>query len=635
MKRFAKILGWSAGVLVGLIVIAGAMAYVFVTSDAFRNEVENRASAASGRKTSIAKIKIDWGAISHIHIEGVQVANAKWAKSDAMFKAEEIDFEIRLWPLLHGNIVLPRLTLRKPEVFVETNDKDEVNWSMGESPVVAGAAKAVNPGERNQIPLVGQLQIVDGHLSYSDSQRKLALDGTISTATGMAGPQPQAELSLKGKIENQPLVVHFVGGSALMLRDTEKPYPIDLDVTYGGTRLTVKGTLQDPIQWKGANVDLALSGPNLSDIFPLLGIPGPPTPPYKITGKLEREPGIWKLTHTTWHAGDSDLSGDVVIDQRTKPSHLTARLVSQHLAFADLAPLVGASPGKTGNVSTQQKQTEEQLEATGDLFPNIPLHVERLRAMNMDVSLDAKHVVAPEHVPVTALDFRVVIDNGQATVKPLTLAVAGGSIAGEMSIDARTDTPKVQAALRVQSLELGSFFRGSRFFDATQGKIDGRVQLAGTGRSLAQVMGTANGDIDVAMAGGSVSSLMVSLAGLQIVDALVLYIGGDNRIPIDCALARMNFNQGNVVFDKTLLDTQKSVLHVTGQLALSSQLMKIELKADPKKFDLLDFRGPVIAQGKLRDPKISLGRTIPIPTPVIGDAKNVACADLTQQLFSR
>jgi hypothetical protein len=40
-------------------------------------------------------------------------------------------------------------------------------------------------------------------------------------------------------------------------------------------------------------------------------------------------------------------------------------------------PLIGAIPGKRGNVSTQQKQTELQLEASGDLFPNIPLHVER------------------------------------------------------------------------------------------------------------------------------------------------------------------------------------------------------------------------------------------------------------------
>ena len=113
--------------------------------------------------------------------------------------------------------------------------------------------------------------------------------------------------------------MRFVGGSVLMLRDTEQPYPLDLDVTFGATKLKAKGTVQDPFKWTGANVDLTLSGPNLSDIYPLLGIPGPPTPPYTITGKLEREPGLWKFVQSKWRVGESDLTGEVTIDERKKP----------------------------------------------------------------------------------------------------------------------------------------------------------------------------------------------------------------------------------------------------------------------------------------------------------------------------
>jgi uncharacterized protein involved in outer membrane biogenesis len=178
------------------------------------------------------------------------------------------------------------------------------------------------------------------------------------------------------------------------------------------------------------------------------------------------------------------------------------------------------------------------------------------------------------------------------------------------------------------------FFRNSRFFDTTHGKIQGQVALAGSGKSLAQVMSVADGHVEVALNGGSVSSLMVSLAGLQIFDALILYVTGDNRIPILCALGRLNFQHGTVVFDRTLLDTQKSILHVTGQVALQSQVVKVEVKADPKSFDLLDLHGPVIVEGKIRSPSTRIGRVIPIPTPVIGNAKNVACEAATRQLFS-
>lgn len=633
MRRAAKILGWTAGILFGLLVIAAGAVYFVVTSDYVRGQLESRASDFTGRKTQIAKVAVDWGWTANVKLEGIEVANAKWGKAPYMLKVDQVDFDIRLWPLLGGNLVLPRLVLRKPEVQVETGDKEQLNWSMGETPVVTGAAKALEPDSRFDAPVIGRLEITEGKLGYRDPKRKLELDGTVSTATGKA--EDEAELLLKGKLEGQPLEVRFKGGSVLMLRDTEQPYPLDLDVAFGGTKLKMKGTVQDPFKWTGANVDLTLSGPNLSEIYPLLGIPGPPTPPYTITGKLDREPGVWKFGQSKWRVGESDLTGEVAIDERKKPPFLTAKLVSQKLVFEDLAPLVGATPARKTNVSPKQAQTQAQLEATGDLFPNVPLHVEKMRAMNMDVTLDAKRVIAPPWLPVQALAFRVKIQDGNAVVQPLTLSVmGGGTIAGELGIDARTDDPKVKANLRATDIELKNFFRESRYFDATQGKIQGRVALAGNGRSLAQVMGSANGYMAFALGGGSVSSLMVSLAGLQIFDALVIYVTGDNRIPIKCAVGRLNFQQGNVAFDRTLLDTQKSVLHVKGQLSLKSQALKAEVDADPKSFDLLDLHGAVMIEGKLRAPQISLGRVIPIPTPVFGNAKDVPCAGLTQQLLA-
>ena len=644
MARMLRILAWTAGVLVALVGVAIGTIYFYVTSDDFRGRIESHASALSGRKTTIADVSIDWGLTSHVHLSGVQLANADWGKEPHMLKAEQVDFEIRLWPLLAGDLVLPSLVLRKPEIVVEKGDEDRLNWELAEAPAAAaGAKEAVGPDNPFETPMIARLEATDGKPSYRDRKRKLELDGTVSTAMGQAGDQPQARLELEGKLEDRPLALRFVGGSVVMLRDTEQPYPLDLDVTFGATKLKAKGTVMDPFQWTGADVELSLSGHDLADIYPLLGIPGPPTPPYNVSGKLHREAGVWKFVQGKWHVGDSDLTGDVLVDTRRKPGHLTAKLVSQKLVFADLAPLVGVPPDKPGgNVSPQQRRTQQRLEATGDLFPNVPLKVEKLRAMNMDVTLDARRVMAPSYLPVQALSFRVVVQDGVATAKPLTLILLGGGqgagagkIAGELTVDARTDTPKVRTSLVLSDVELRNFFRDSRYFDATYGKVQGRVVLAGTGRSIAQVMATADGYMAAALGGGSVSSLMVSLAGLQIFDALILYVTGDNRIPIKCAIGRLNFNNGTVTFDRTLLDTQKSVLRVQGQASLITQAVKAEVDADAKQFDLLNLHGAVLVHGKLRQPHVSLGRVFPIPTPVIGTAKDVACGQATRQLFSR
>ena len=103
----------------------------------------------------------------------------------------------------------------------------------------------------------------------------------------------------------------------------------------------------------------------------------------------------------------------------------------------------------------------------------------------------------------------------------------------------------------------------------------------------------------------------------------------EQRIPIVCAMGRLDFWQGTATLTKTLLDTQKSVLDVQGQVALQSQVVNVQVKAHPKSFDLLDLHGPVIIEGKLCSPNVSIVRSIPIPTPVFGNAKNVDCAGLT------
>ena len=145
-------------------------------------------------------------------------------------------------------------------------------------------------------------------------------------------------------------------------------------------------------------------------------------------------------------------------------------------------------------------------------------------------------------------------------------------------------------------------------------------------------MAVANGDVELAMTGGTVSDLMVSLAGLQLADALILSIQ-DHRIAIGCALGRLNFQNGTARFDRTLFDTRKSVLHVDGWVSLAQQAVDVRINADPKKFDLLDLNGPVEVKGKIRSPKVSIRPVLPIPHPVVGTAKDVPCAALTGGLM--
>ena len=64
------------------------------------------------------------------------------------------------------------------------------------------------------------------------------------------------------------------------------------------------------------------------------------------------------------------------------------------------------------------------------------------------------------------------------------------------------------------------------------------------------------------------------------------------------------------------------------------QATKMKISSDPKKWDLLDLHAPVLLDGKILDPHISIGRKIPIPLPDFGGAKDAPCDQLTRQIMN-
>jgi hypothetical protein len=127
--------------------------------------------------------------------------------------------------------------------------------------------------------------------------------------------------------------------------------------------------------------------------------------------------------------------------------------------------------------------------------------------------------------------------------------------------------------------------------------------------------------------------MMISLANLQLGSVLILYVTGDDRIPLHCATTKMVLDHGTVTFDRTLLDTTHSVLHFAGKATLGDQMLDARLTADPKKGDLLDLHSAVLIKGKLRDPDISLAKKIPIPAPELGGSKGVECDQAIKDLL--
>src|SRR3546814_9462574 len=67
---------------------------------------------------------------------------------------------------------------------------------------------------------------------------------------------------------NAPISGRFIGGSVLTLRDAAEPYPVDLKLQNGDTKVALHGTLKNPVAFSGARLKLDFRGNNIADLYP-------------------------------------------------------------------------------------------------------------------------------------------------------------------------------------------------------------------------------------------------------------------------------------------------------------------------------------------------------------------------------
>ena len=119
-------------------------------------------------------------------------------------------------------------------------------------------------------------------------------------------------------------------------------HAIDLIADVGNTHAKATGTLLDPVHVSKLDLELALHGKDLSDLFPIVGIPLPPTPAYQLAGHLLHHDDVWTFRQFSGRVGESDVAGEFTVDRTRAVQVVRADLVSDNLRLSDLAGLIGA-----------------------------------------------------------------------------------------------------------------------------------------------------------------------------------------------------------------------------------------------------------------------------------------------------
>ena len=251
-----RTLRWTAvglGALVAIVVLALA----FMDWNLLKHPLERVASAKSGRTVTIAGDlgAHIWSWTPTVTVNGLTIGNPPWEAGRPMAKIERVELRLKLLPLLKGDVILPRVALLKPDVYLHQDRLGRANWTFENK----APTNAPNSGP-TRLPVVRDLLIESGKLTLADDLRRLKVDGTIQAHETASKEDPKPfRIEGKGTINDQPFELRIAGGP-LMNLEPEHPYPFNLDITAGDIRVNSDGRVLKPFSMAGLDFDVTLSG---------------------------------------------------------------------------------------------------------------------------------------------------------------------------------------------------------------------------------------------------------------------------------------------------------------------------------------------------------------------------------------
>lgn len=592
---------------------------LFFPWDTLRGPANRYVSNRLGRHFEITRhLNVHLGRITTVRVDGLELANPEWAKKPYLLKATAAEFDVALWPLLRGEVVLPRVSLTEPQVGLQIESDGRRTWALSRNTADAGAA-----------PQIGSLIVDKGAVNYLSTsqgadllvQFSIAADTSAPMAASVSAVIMPLSFEATGKWKNEVFSASGRTGSVLQLSEgMNAAFPIALSVATGKTTLKAQGSVENLSQFSGLDATFDLDGRNLEDIYKLAGVVLPSTPPYKLRGKLSKHGKLWSAIEIQGVLGSSDINGDLHFDTSGPVALLTGKLQSKLLDFQDLRPVIGIPakssivalvPRPSGGMSSRQ-QKATPAKSAGKVLPTATLDLVRLKAMNADVIYSAADIRHVAQLPLDKGSVHVKLANGVLQLEPIALGVAGGSLAGQIRIDSNVLPAAFETRLDVRAVQFNKLFPTVETTKNSFGKISGQINLKGRGNSAAQMLGSASGDVAVLMGKGEISNILLEFIGLDAGEVIKFLLKGDHNVRLLCSAAAFEVKQGLMTSKVILLDSTDTVIHGHGQISLGNETLDLTLYPQPKDHSILSFRSPLKIAGTFASPsagpdKVALG----------------------------
>lgn len=644
-----------ACIIVAIIILVIVLPFVINPND-FKPQIVRAVHNKTGRELSIpGNIKLSIFPWLGAEIGQMSLSNAPGFGNTPFASINEADIHVKFWPLLRGKIEVGTVKLDGLNLDLERNANGRSNWQdildhfKSTSPSSASTSRSSGNGLAN-LQMQG-FTLGDSGLTWKDAQKHQQY--TLSNINmDMGAFQSGKPVSLSTGFDfngTNPQVSGHVDFKGTLVADlVQKIYNLNT----AKLTLTAKGDavpghqVQAQLMWQQAALNMqtgtvAVDGLNVS----AYGVKAE----VSVEGKgLHGNPGFngsAKLAPFSPRAVFTALGRPNLVNTRDPKALAQASgsfnfvgtrnsLVLQELSFKlDDTSLTGSAAVKdlktralSFNLNLDQLDADRYLppqKAATPVKPREPVDINKvsipvrtLRSLNMEGQLHiGQFTLLNAHTSNVSIGLSA--HQGVVEVKPFAAELYGGTLAGNVKVDARSNTPIVNEDLNLANIQMGTLVQDMFKLKRLSGTANLKMNTRALGPTVGEMRHTLSGHMSFAFKNGAIEGVNVWDA-IERAYALVKHQPAPPPAEKRTEFAQMH---GSGTIRNGVLDNRDFVANLpflnldgSGKLDLAENTLDYNLKAHitgtPKlgsKSDLSGLAGktiPLKISGTLMSPSV-------------------------------
>jgi uncharacterized protein involved in outer membrane biogenesis len=575
--RWRRALLAGLGLLVVLLLAAGAA--VLRGQVNLGEAVARYATARLGRAVTIGTLHITVGESVVLDVADAKLANVPGARQPDMVTLRHTEATLDPWALLRFTLVFRRLDIDGLSVRLEHEAGHVANWKFGAA-ANSPAATAQPTAPRATLPTMYDATLRDSEVTLRTSSGALLRIGLQQARLHSDGDTQPVTLSAEGSYNNAPATLTGTTQSFAALRDTAKPFGVELHLLSGANTLAFNGTMTDPLNFDGVQGNLVANIPVPGELLQVFGLDLHPDWPLSLSATLGKIGDAWHLDAAKGTLAASSFDGKLELNEGTRrqPDSVTTNLRFQSIDLKALQARMGpsASPGAIPTVEAQPGTLlDAQLEAVAMRYGAVGIH-----------DFATHLAVIPGKVSLEKTSFGIV--GGKAALSALaTPAPAGTQVAASIAL-----TGADIGALG-QMLSLGP--------TQLAGRIDLRASAEAAGGTMQRALGASRLDAVLAMQGGSLPRQIIQMAS---VDLDQLFGAKKGLVRVSCLLAGANLRNLAGPIAPLRLRTADGTINGAGQIDLRRMTINLLIRTAPASTGFTALDVPIHISGAIASPSI-------------------------------